>query len=74
MPLDPAALSRDPAVGEAYLADALVYHGPLLRATLDGIRGAVDRIASGAGVSAICRRCGSTASSTRSHRWPRPEP
>jgi len=35
VPLDPAALSRDPAVGEAYAADTLVYHGPFQRTTLE---------------------------------------
>ena len=47
VPLDPAALSRDPAVGEAYAADPLVYHGPLLRGTLEGIFAAVQTIAAG---------------------------
>src|SRR5690606_39333908 len=28
VPIDPATLSRDPAVGEAYAADELVWHGP----------------------------------------------
>ncbi|SEG65940.1 Lysophospholipase, alpha-beta hydrolase superfamily [Thermomonospora echinospora] len=28
VPIDPATLSRDPAVGEAYAADPLVWHGP----------------------------------------------
>jgi alpha-beta hydrolase superfamily lysophospholipase len=34
VPVDPATLSRDPAVGEAYAADPLVYHGPFQRATI----------------------------------------
>ncbi|MFG3200066.1 MULTISPECIES: alpha/beta hydrolase [unclassified Streptomyces] len=33
-PISPAALSRDPAVGAAYLADPLVWHGPMKRPTL----------------------------------------
>ncbi|MGH3358940.1 MAG: lysophospholipase [Nocardioidaceae bacterium] len=33
-PLDVSALSRDPAVGEAYSADPLVWHGPFKRTTL----------------------------------------
>jgi alpha-beta hydrolase superfamily lysophospholipase len=37
VPLDPAALSRDPAVGEAYVNDPLVYHGPFKRETLEAI-------------------------------------
>ncbi|WP_354697972.1 Monoacylglycerol lipase [Paraconexibacter sp. AEG42_29] len=47
VPLDPAALSRDASVGEAYAADDLVYHGPLARKTLETIFGAVDTIAQG---------------------------
>ncbi len=34
IPLDPAILSRDPAVGEAYAADPLVWHGSFKRPTL----------------------------------------
>ena len=33
-PIDPAVLSRDPEVGAAYVADPLVWHGPLARPTL----------------------------------------
>jgi alpha-beta hydrolase superfamily lysophospholipase len=33
-PVSPAALSRDPAVGAAYAADPLVWHGPMKRPTL----------------------------------------
>ncbi|MEY2437736.1 MAG: hypothetical protein QOF97_2572 [Acidimicrobiaceae bacterium] len=47
IPIDPTMLSRDPAVGEAYAADPLVYHGPLLRQTLQGVQTAVDAIAEG---------------------------
>jgi alpha-beta hydrolase superfamily lysophospholipase len=47
VPIDPAMLSRDPAVGEAYLADPLTYHGPLSRKTLSAIFAAVDKIAAG---------------------------
>jgi alpha-beta hydrolase superfamily lysophospholipase len=47
VPLDPAMLSRDPAVGEAYAADDLVYHGPLQRLTLETIFGAGPTIAQG---------------------------
>ncbi len=49
VPIDPAVLSRDPAVGEAYAADELVYHGPFDRRTLDGIFAAVDDVAAGPG-------------------------
>ena len=37
-PIDPAVLSRDPAVGEAYAADPLVWHGPFKRQTLEALR------------------------------------
>jgi len=47
VPLDPAALSRDPKVGEAYLADELVYHGPLQRESLQGLVDEVELIAQG---------------------------
>jgi len=36
VPLDPEVLSRDPAVGEAYAADPLVWHGAFKRPTLQG--------------------------------------
>src|SRR3954467_10645775 len=45
VPIDPAALSRDPAVGEAYAADPLVYHGPFRRETLLGFGAAVAAVA-----------------------------
>lgn len=35
VPISPAALSRDPAVGVAYAADPLVWHGPMKRPTLE---------------------------------------
>ena len=47
VPLDPALLSRDPAVGEAYAADERVYHGPLLRPTLEAIFAAGRAVAAG---------------------------
>ena len=47
VPLDPAMLSRDPTVGEAYAADDLVYHGPLQRLTLQTIFAAGPIIAQG---------------------------
>ncbi|WP_354699383.1 Monoacylglycerol lipase [Paraconexibacter sp. AEG42_29] len=48
VPIDPAILSNDPAVGEAYAADDLVYHGPFKRQTLLAMGGAIETIA-GAG-------------------------
>jgi alpha-beta hydrolase superfamily lysophospholipase len=43
-PLDPSTLSRDPAVGAAYAADPLVWHGPFKRPTLEAIRTTLDTI------------------------------
>lgn len=37
VPLDITTLSRDPAVGERYAADPLVWHGPFKRPTLEAI-------------------------------------
>lgn len=45
VPLDPATLSRDAAVGEAYAADPLVWHGPFKRPTVQGIADAMAAIA-----------------------------
>jgi alpha-beta hydrolase superfamily lysophospholipase len=47
VPIDPAVLSRDPAVGQAYAEDPLVYHGPFRRETLRGLGGAVRAFADG---------------------------
>lgn len=46
VPIDPGMLSRDPAVGEAYAADPLIYHGPLIRPTLQTLKDVVAVIAS----------------------------
>jgi alpha-beta hydrolase superfamily lysophospholipase len=53
VPIDPAALSRDPAVGEAYAADPLVYHGPFARETLLGFGAAIEAIAAGPSLGAL---------------------
>jgi alpha-beta hydrolase superfamily lysophospholipase len=37
IPIDPAVLSRDPAVGVDYAADPLVYHGPFHKETLQAL-------------------------------------
>jgi alpha-beta hydrolase superfamily lysophospholipase len=47
IPIDPSILSRDPAVGAAYAADPLVYHGPFHKATLQSLAGSVDVVAAG---------------------------
>lgn len=45
IPIDPATLSRDPAVGAAYDSDPLVYHGPFHKETLRTLVLAVQTIA-----------------------------
>ena len=47
IPIDPAILSRDPAVGAAYAADPLVYHGPFLKTTLQALMNSTDIVAAG---------------------------
>ena len=47
VPLDISTLSRDPAVGAAYSADPLVWHGPFKRPTLEALQRAVDTVAAG---------------------------
>lgn len=47
VPIDPAILSRDLSVGEAYAADELVYHGPFYRSSLQALSDAIDAIAAG---------------------------
>jgi alpha-beta hydrolase superfamily lysophospholipase len=49
IPLDPTTLSRDPAVGEAYAADPLVYHGPFKRPMLEAMRAAFAAVEEGPG-------------------------
>jgi alpha-beta hydrolase superfamily lysophospholipase len=44
IPIDPTILSRDPAVGEAYMADELVYHGPYRRATLASFARGIENV------------------------------
>lgn len=46
--LDPSTLSRDPAVGEDYAEDELVWHGPFKRPTLQGLADEVTTINEGA--------------------------
>ena len=54
VPIDPAALSRDPAVGAAYEDDPLVWHGPFKRPTLEAFVRGLAAIADGPGAR---RRC-----------------
>ena len=51
VPIDPEVLSRDPAVGEAYSADELVWHGPFKRETLQALFAAVGAVAAGGALS-----------------------
>jgi alpha-beta hydrolase superfamily lysophospholipase len=50
IPIDPSVLSRDPAVGDAYAGDALVYHGPFKRETLEAMRSALAAVEAGPGL------------------------
>jgi alpha-beta hydrolase superfamily lysophospholipase len=68
-PLDATALSRDPAVGEAYVADPFVYHGGWKRPTLRAFVAADRAIAAGPGFGDL-RYCTSTAPMTRWCRSP----
>ncbi|HEV2785918.1 MAG TPA: alpha/beta fold hydrolase, partial [Solirubrobacteraceae bacterium] len=47
VPIDPAILSRDASVGEAYMDDPLVYHGGFKRSTLQALVTAVQAVAAG---------------------------
>jgi alpha-beta hydrolase superfamily lysophospholipase len=53
IPIDPAVLSRDPAVGEAYLADPLVYNGPFKAETLRALFAAVEALGSEPGFGSL---------------------
>ncbi|MFJ3639333.1 lysophospholipase [Streptomyces sp. NPDC090108] len=47
VPVSPSALSRDPAVGAAYAADPLVWHGPMKRPTLQAFVRTLKDVAGG---------------------------
>ena len=47
VPLDPTVLSRDAAVGAAYAADPLVWHGPFQRPMLQAMAAALDTVEGG---------------------------
>ena len=53
VPIDPAVLSRDPAVGQAYADDPLVWHGPFKRATLQSLVTAVKAVSEGPSLGAL---------------------
>jgi alpha-beta hydrolase superfamily lysophospholipase len=52
-PIDPATLSRDPAVGAAYEADPLVWHGPMKRPTVDAFLRTLETVAKGGDVGRL---------------------
>ncbi len=53
VPLDVSTLSRDPAVGERYSADPLVWHGPFKRPTLEALQRAIDTVAQGPALGSL---------------------
>ena len=53
VPIDPATLSRDTAVGEAYVGDDLVWHGPFKRPTLQALVTAMQRVSDDGAVTAV---------------------
>ncbi|MET9908965.1 lysophospholipase [Streptomyces sp. NPDC006476] len=52
-PISPAALSRDSAVGAAYAADPLVWHGPMKRPTVEAFARTLQRVAEGGDVGRL---------------------
>ncbi|MGW2823914.1 alpha/beta fold hydrolase [Streptomyces sp. NPDC001443] len=53
VPVSPAALSRDPAVGVAYTADPLVWHGPMKRPTVEAFVRTLETVAEGGDVGRL---------------------
>ncbi|MGW8065342.1 alpha/beta hydrolase [Streptomyces ziwulingensis] len=53
VPISPASLSRDPAVGAAYAADPLVWHGPMKRPTLEAFLRTLAAVAEGGDVGGL---------------------
>ncbi|MFH0521813.1 alpha/beta hydrolase [Streptomyces sp. M41] len=52
-PISPAALSRDPAVGAAYAADPLVWHGPMKRPTVEAFARMLDTVSDGGDIGPV---------------------
>ncbi|MDN0200126.1 alpha/beta hydrolase [Streptomyces sp. S.PNR 29] len=52
-PINPAALSRDPAVGAAYAADPLVWHGPMKRPTVEAFARTLQAVSQGGDVGRL---------------------
>jgi acylglycerol lipase len=53
IPINPAALSRDPSVGAAYAEDPLVWHGPMKRPTLEAFARTLETVAKGGDVGRL---------------------
>jgi alpha-beta hydrolase superfamily lysophospholipase len=53
VPIDPATLSRDTAVGVAYAEDPLVWHGPFKRPTLEAFATTITTIAKGGSLGSL---------------------
>ncbi|MBD0839680.1 alpha/beta hydrolase [Streptomyces sp. TRM68416] len=53
IPISPAALSRDPAVGADYTADPLVWHGPMKRPTVEAFALTLHTVSKGGDVGAL---------------------
>ncbi|WP_405866778.1 MULTISPECIES: alpha/beta hydrolase [unclassified Streptomyces] len=52
-PISPASLSRDPAVGTAYAADPLVWHGPMKRPTVEAFARTLETVTKGGDVGRL---------------------
>ncbi|WP_234441522.1 alpha/beta fold hydrolase [Streptomyces sp. WM6386] len=52
-PISPASLSRDPAVGAAYVADPLVWHGPMKRPTVESFLRTLETVAKGGDIGRL---------------------
>ncbi|KUM87845.1 MULTISPECIES: alpha/beta hydrolase [Streptomyces] len=52
-PVSPASLSRDPAVGAAYRADPLVWHGPMKRPTVEAFARTLETVSGGGDVGPL---------------------
>ncbi|MFF1293494.1 MULTISPECIES: alpha/beta hydrolase [unclassified Streptomyces] len=52
-PVSPASLSRDPAVGAAYAADPLVWHGPMKRPTVESFLRTLETVAKGGDIGRL---------------------
>ncbi|MEV5430385.1 lysophospholipase [Streptomyces sp. NPDC052701] len=53
VPVSPAALSRDRAVGAAYAADPLVWHGPMKRPTVEAFARTLRTVSEGGAVDGL---------------------